>query len=43
MEAYQRFLKPELAALAEKHPEKTPRDRLKMARETYEAQNVLPL
>lgn len=41
MAAYQTYLKPELAALAESHPNMTPRERLQMARQKHEAQICL--
>lgn len=37
---YQKFLKSELAALAEKHPEMSAMDRLNMARRMCQAQNA---
>lgn len=40
MDAFQRYLKTELAALAETDPEKTPRERLQMARRKRKAQNI---
>ena len=39
MESWQTFLKAELQTLAQKCPDRSPKERLKMARETCAAQN----
>lgn len=43
MDSFQTFLKAELPALAESHPDKSARERLQMARQTPKAQILLSI